>query len=486
MLPRVAVHPVDLAIVVAYLVGMVAVGYLVAGRVKAFTDFFLAGRALTTPILVCSLVSSYYGLDALFGDSGDASRDGAVVWFTYGRPYSLALLVAAFVLADRLKRIDALSISDLLALHYGRPAQIVGAVASFLYSLPILAIMGLAAMGQVIWGLPLWAGALLGTAVSLAYVGMGGFWADTLTDTVQFLIMCVSLAVALPFVMQAVGGFEGIRAALGDAALSPLGSTPPLYSAAFALTALSVLVEPLFYQRIIAAHDARAVRRAFLWGVLLWAAYDWATMAVGMAGGAMMTTGALSPETPRDQVLLRVVPMYLPIGLSGFFLGGCLATAMSTVDSYFLVAAGNLVYDIYRPLAAPDADDRTLIRYTRVALVVSGLACLLIGLYFERIKEAWNFMASVLTATLLVPVLAALFLPGRRAPLAGTLSTLGGLTAIAVFYVAFAVWGTPYAELETLRLHVAGFDVLREYALFFSLPVSALGYLLGARLGRCR
>lgn len=481
-----AVHPLDAIIVIAYLVGMMVVGYLVAGRIKVFADFFVAGRALTTPILVCSLVSSYYGLDALFGDSGDASRDGAVVWFTYGRPYSLALLVAALLLAGRLKRTQALSISDLLAAHYGRPAQITSAVASFLYSLPVLAIMGLAAMGEVIWGLPLWAGAVVGTGVSLAYVGMGGAWADILTDTVQFLIMCVSLAIALPFVMQTVGGFEGIRTVLGPEVLAPLGSTPLLYSASFALTALSVLVEPLFYQRIFAAHNARTVRRAFLWGILLWAAYDWATTAVGMAGGVMMATGALPANTPRDQVLLRVVPQYLPIGLSGFFLGGCLATAMSTVDSYFLVAAGNLVYDIYRPLAAPDADDRTLIRSTRIALLVSGLLCIAIALYFERIKEAWSFMATVLTSTLLVPVLAVLFRRRPCAPLAGTLSTLGGLVAVAAFYLVMGVWGTPDAALETLRLPVGDFDVLREYALFVALPVSALGYLAGAILGARR
>jgi solute:Na+ symporter, SSS family len=54
------IHPVDLGIIIAYLAGMVLVGYLVAGRIRWFTDFFLAGRALTTPILICTLVSSYY------------------------------------------------------------------------------------------------------------------------------------------------------------------------------------------------------------------------------------------------------------------------------------------------------------------------------------------------------------------------------------------------------------------------------------------
>ena len=140
-----ALHAVDLTIVAAYLAGMLLVGYLLAGRIQAFSDFFVARHGLTTPILIASIVSSYYGLDALFGDSGDASREGVVVWFTYGRPYTLALLLTAVLVARRLRRLDCLSLSDVLAHHYGRPAQVAGAIASFFYSLPILSIMGLAA-----------------------------------------------------------------------------------------------------------------------------------------------------------------------------------------------------------------------------------------------------------------------------------------------------------------------------------------------------
>jgi solute:Na+ symporter, SSS family len=480
-----ALHPVDLVIVALYLVAMIAVGFLLAGRVKVYQDFFLAGRSLTTPILICTLVSSYYGLDALFGDSGDASREGVVVWFTYGRPYTLALLVAALLLARRLRGRNALSLADLLGQHYGRSTQIAAAIASFFYALPVLAIMGLAAMAEVMFGVPLWLGACLGSAVSVVYVAMGGAWADVLTDTVQFAVMCVSLALALPYIMGAVGGFEGIRSVLGERAFVPLGTAPPLYTAAYALTALSVFVEPLFYQRMLAAHDTAAIRNAFLWGILLWAAYDWATTAVGMAGGALMASGVLPPDTPRDQVLLRLVPLYLPLGISGLFLGGCLATAMSTVDSYFLVAAGNLVYDIYRPLVRRDLDDRTLIRYTRGAMMLSAAACVVLGIYFERIKEAWAFTATILTSTLLVPTLASLFLPGRRVPLAGALATWGGLSAVVAVYAILHVWGAPDLDLETRRMDVAGITLLREYALFVAVPVSALGYLLGRVLGRC-
>jgi Na+/proline symporter len=183
---------------------------------------------------------------------------------------------------------------------------------------------------------------------------------------------------------------------------------------------------------------------------------------------------------------MRLVPLYLPVGLSGFFLGGILATAMSTVDSYLLLAAGNLVHDIYRPLVRPDADDATLSRYARISLVVSAGMCVLIALYFERIKEAWNFMATVLTSTLLVPVGAALLSRRRRPPLAGALSSWGGLLAVTAFFAVMHVWGMPYQELETRRLTVAGVDLLREYALFVALPVSAVGFVAGSMIGRPR
>jgi len=483
---RLPLHPVDLAVVALYVAATIAIGFVLAGRVKAYRDFFLAGRALTAPILVCTLVSSYYGLDALIGDSGDASREGVVVWFTYGRPYTLALLLAALVLAHRLRGLEALSLADLLGQRYGRSTQLAAAVASFVYALPVLAIMGLAAMGEVMFGLPLWLGASLGSALSVVYVAMGGAWADVLTDTVQFAVMCVSLAIALPYILDAVGGFEGIRNALGDEAFAPLGSAPALYTLAYALTAVSVLVEPLFYQRMLAAHDTATIRKAFLWGVLLWAAYDWATTAVGMAGGAMMASGMLPPDTPRDQVLLRLVPLYLPVGLSGLFVGGALAAAMATVDSYFLVAAGNVVYDIYRPLARRELDDRTLIRYTRGAMLLSAVMCVALGLYFERIKEAWAFTATILTSTLLVPTLTAVVLPLRAVPLAGALASWGGLAAVMLFYGVIDVWGAPDLDLETRRMELAGLTLLREYALFVAVPVSALGWAAGHVLGRRR
>ncbi|MGH7313359.1 MAG: hypothetical protein ACREJV_09305, partial [Candidatus Rokuibacteriota bacterium] len=87
-------------------------------------------------------------------------------------------------------------------------------------------------------------------------------------------------------------------------------------------------------------------------------------------------------------------------------------------------------------------------------------------------------------STLLVPTLASLFLPGRPVPLAGALASWGGLSAVLTFYAVIHVWGAPELDLETRRMAVGSVTLLREYALFAALPVSALGYLLGRGLGR--
>jgi Na+/proline symporter len=297
------IHPVDLGIIIAYLAGMVLVGYLVAGRIRWFTDFFLAGRALTTPILICTLVSSYYGLDALFGDSGDAAREGIVVWFIYGRPYTIALLVAALVVAQKFQGTGFLTISDVLAATYGRATQVAGGIASFLYALPILAMMGLAALGQVLFGLPLWVGAVVGSLVSVAYVAMGGFWADALTDVAQFTIMCVSLAVALPLILDGVGGFAGVRQALGPEPFSPLGTAPPLYTVAYALTAVSVPRRAA----VLPAHLRRARSSDHPQGLPLGCA-DLGSVRLGHDGGADGGSGAdEGRRAPAGGAVVRVV-----------------------------------------------------------------------------------------------------------------------------------------------------------------------------------
>lgn len=472
----------DFTVVGLYLLAMLAVGAAVARRIRGFDDFFVAGHRMTTPLLVCTLVSTYYGLDVLFGGSEVSYQEGLVAWFVYTRPYYVVILIAAFAVAPRLRRYPFRSLPDALGHFYGNGTRAVGAVASFFYALPFMAIMGIGVLLDLVLDVPYPLGVLLGATVALAYTLMGGLLADALTDTLQFVLMCVTLSVAATLTLRGLGGVEAMRETLPPSFFEPTGSYPAAVLIVFAGSALSVLVEPAFYQRIFAADRYRSVVVALLIGIVLWAAFDWIVTIMGMAAAA---TGV---ETDPTYALLTITLEALPIGLKGAFVAGVLATAMSTIDSYLLIAGGNLSYDLYRPLRQPQIDDRTLLRLTRWATALAAVVCVAMALFFRSIVSAWIFMSTLLTATVLVPLLAALYLRRPPRPAAGLASSITGLSVAVGFFVLVGAFGSFDPEWETViwRVSVGGVEVAlwQEYALLVALPASALAFVVGQRAGR--
>lgn len=481
-------HPIDWSVIALYVLLMMGMGAVLATRIKGFKDYFLAGGMLTTPILVCTLVSTYYELDVTFGTSESAYHYGVVAWTWLNRPYYVCIILAALFIAPRLKRMgDLMTLPDLLDRHYGRPTRVVGAAACFIYSLPITAIAGLTAMFVMLGWNP-FAAVTITVAICAVYTIMGGLWADAISDTIQFLLMCVSLAVAIPIAIDWVGGFSFVEALPVDPAsnaqlhLTPTGGLSPWLIAAWTIGALTVFVEPAFYQRIFAARSTRSVVGAMLLGILLWAAYDWGVTMIGMIGRAAVEKGLLDADLDGTHALMAVCMKTLPLGLKGLFIGGVLAAAMSSVDSYSLLASGNITYDIIRPLTRKPISDRALIRATRVGVFVVMAIAVLLSLAFDRITDAWTFMAGVLASVVLVPAMGAIFLNPRR--VAGLASAASGFAALAAFHVVVHTLGARDDEMESWKWTVGGFDVWREYAAVFALPFSCLGFSIGQVLGR--
>jgi SSS family solute:Na+ symporter len=478
---------VDYAIVAAYLVGMLALGAAVSTRIKAFKDYFLAGGALTTPLLVCTLVSSYYGLDVTFGTSETSFYYGIVAWFWYSLPYYVFIALAAFVIAPRLRRYgDAMTLSDVLEQHYGTPTRVVGALASFVYSAPIVAMAGMMTLMAYL-GLPVTWGMVAAIGVCAIYTVMGGLWADAISDTIQFVLMCVSLAIAIPIAVDWVGGWTFLNALPQDASgdvrhLAHHGGLNYWMLVAWSLTGLTVLVEPAFYQRVFAARDSRQVQRALLVGILLWASYDWGVTMIGLIARAAVESGLLSDGLEGREALLSVCMETLPLGLRGLFLGGVLAAAMSTIDSYSLLASGNVVYDIYRPIFDPRASDERLIRLARAGVFAVMLAAAVISLFFDRMRDTWQFMTSVMTSVVFVPVMGALF--SRPRPAAGLCGAVAGFAGLIAFYVLVFTQGVHDPEHEKHVWSFAGIQIWQDYAALCALPVSLAGFILGNHFGK--
>ena len=473
------VATIDYIIISLYLLGMIGVGLWFAKKHSDFEDFFLAGRSLTTPLLITTLISTYYGIDVLFGDSQLGFTNGVVAWFAYARPTYAFFLIAAFLLAHRLREEDFKSLPDILDKYYGKKTRYVGAVTSFIYSLPALSLYGFGMLGEVILGWEPIMGMLVLGGIALVYTITGGFWAVALTDSIQFVLMCVVLAMAFPFAMNLIGGFDSMIKVLEPSYFDTLGDMSIWLIIIYASTGLSILVEPTFYQRIFAAKSYKNVRNALVIGIFIWGSYDWIITILAMAAKVAVIQGTLPGDVAPDAALLTIMVAALPAGALGLFLAGVLSTEMSTLDSYCLVAGGNVAYDIYKPAFKPSATDQELIKTTRQGILLSWVLGFAMAISFDQMLGLWVFLASILISSVLAPILLGMYVPKFRKPLAGFLSSGLGLVSTVILNIYIMTNGVFDLDEETYIIHWFGIDFLQEFVMYITVPISLIGFFVG-------
>ena len=474
-----AISTIDYVIIALYLSGMVGVGLWFAKKHTDFDDFFLAGRSLTTPLLITTLISTYYGIDVLFGDSQLGFTDGVVAWFGYARPTYAFFLIAAFLLAQRLREENFKSLPDILDKYYGKKTRYVGAVTSFIYSLPALSLYGFGMLGDVILGWKPIVGMLVFGGIALVYTLTGGFWAVVLTDSIQFVMMCLVLAFAFPFAMNLIGGFNSMIDTLEPSYFDTMGDLSIWLIVIYASTGLSILVEPTFYQRIFAAKSYKSVRNALIIGIFIWGSYDWMITILAMSAKVGVLKGLLPGDVAPDAALLTIMVAALPAGALGLFIAGVLSTEMSTLDSYCLVAGGNVAYDIYKPALKPDATDTELIKTTRYGILLSWFLGFAMAVSFEQMLGLWVFLASILISSTLAPILLGIYIPNFRRPLAGFFSAGLGLLSTIILNIYIMIYGTFDPVDETYFVQWFGVDFLQEFIMYITIPISLIGFFAG-------
>ena len=178
MLENVSLHPVDWVLVALYFVAMLYVGIWFYRRVNEFEDYLIAGRALTLPLLVGTLMASYYCGMFFFADAGFIYAEGIVADVAYYPPYYFLLIVLTFFLITRLRLLGELSLPDVLGRFYGKLTRFFGAIGSFLYCIPVMQLMAVGVVFHVVLGWPLWLGALVGgdSPSSIPFWGDSGLW----------------------------------------------------------------------------------------------------------------------------------------------------------------------------------------------------------------------------------------------------------------------------------------------------------------------
>ncbi len=387
---------IDYIIILAYLAALIVLGILRRQKGdESPGSFILGGRMLTLPAFVATLVSSWYG--GILGIGEYSYLYGISTWLVFGVPYYIAALLFALFLAKRARQAEVLTIPDRLEAVYGRPTAVAGSVILFFMTLPAAYILMLSVLLQILFGWPLWVGAVLGTGFSVFYVHLGGFKAVVRTDLLQFGLMFAGFIVLFVFVVIDYGGFSFISSSVPETHLTWHGGNSGWYIAVWYVIALGTLIEPAFYQRCYAAKSPSVARNGILVSILFWIVFDFLTTSCGLYARALLPE--LNNPIASFPALAELV---LPVGLLGLFALALLATVMSTIDSYAFLAASTFSRDIvWRIFKIPE---NKITYYTRIGLILSAGMALIAALFFESVVDIWHDFGSVGTPALLVPL----------------------------------------------------------------------------------
>jgi len=416
----------------AYVAFLVAVSAMIRRQDKA-EDYLLAGRRVTMPVFVASLVSTWYG--GILGVGEYGYKHGLSNWLVFGVPYYVAALLFAFLIAAKARRTRQFTIPDQLLQSYGKLPAFVGSVVVFIMTAPAAYVLQIGILLHIAFGWPLTPALLAGTMFSIVYVIRGGLKGDLITDVAQFVLMFAGFAVLVGY-CAGHGGLDFIRAHVPVGHFAWHGGKPTGYVVAWYFIALGTLVEPAFYQRCYAARSERVARWGIVVSVLFWMVFDLLTTTAGLYARALLPDLA-DPVAAFPSLGKQVLPP-LPRGL---FVVSMLAVVMSTVDSYLFLGGMTLGRDIVWRIRG-GGDDRSVNRYTQVALVLTAALALVLALWFQSVVDIWHHLGSVGTPALMLPL--ALSFSERLRPRGGTATAMmlgGGGVALAWLIWPSLPWG---------------------------------------------
>jgi len=360
------------------------------------SSFLLAGRRLTLPAFVATLVSTWYG--GILGVGEYSFRHGISNWLVFGVPYYLAALLFALFIAKRARRTQLLSIPDQLEKAFGRTPALIGAGVVFVMTVPAAYVLMTGVLLQTIFGGSLLLWVVLGTLFSTVYVAFGGFRSVIRTDMLQFILMFSGFAMLFLVLVLNYGGLDFIRAHVPPEHLTWNGGLPVGSILVWYVIALAALVEPGFYQRCYAAKSESVARTGILVSILFWIVFDFLTTFTGLYARSLLPS-----DTPPLLSYPLLAAELLPPGLLGLFFLSMLAVIMSTVDSYSFLAAQTLGRDILaRKLNQLDHWKPNRIQW---GLLASALLAILIAMWKESAISIWHDLGAVGTPMLLLPML---------------------------------------------------------------------------------
>jgi solute:Na+ symporter, SSS family len=423
-------HPLDLAVLVAYLIGTVLFGAWFARSQRNVRDYFVSGKQVPWWAIMASVVATETSTVTFISVPGFAFGANftflqLVIGYMIGRVVVTLLFVPAYF------RGDLLTVYQLLGVRFGTAVKrLVSSIFLVTRSLAdgfrlfatglVLAALLLAvpgAGGDAAAGTPWFLGldprvsmlmlsVLIIGAATIIYTYLGGMAAVIWTDLVQLLVYLTGAALAaVLLVAQIPGGWQEVVAVGTEAGRFRLFDFTwdvtrsytfwsGVIGGAF-LTTATHGTDQLMVQRYLCSRSPADARKALLVsGAVVFAQFAGflligAMLYVYYTGYATVELAALTIDgrVQTDRLFPHFIVTHLPPGIVGLVTAAIFAAAMSTLSSSLNSSSAAATADFYMPLTGGQRSERHYLRVSRLLTALFGVVQITVALIAIRLSS---------------------------------------------------------------------------------------------------
>ena len=417
----------DYGIIICYIGLLVVAGIIGMRKAKNSDDYLVSGRSLPLPVFVAIISTVVIGGGATFGQATNGYNMGiSGMWMV--TMFGIGVVALGFLLSSKLSNLRVLTIGEMLKLRYNEKAQWISSIISTFYVI-MVSVTNTIALGVCIqtifgWSLPI--SIIFVSSVCLIYTLLGGMISISISDSIQFIIMTISIFfVLLPMGLSKVGGFSGMKAVLPETYFDPMDVGGMKIFSWFVLYTLGLMIGQDIWQRVFTAKSAKVAKQGTILGgiyTICWAA---ALAIIGMVAAVVLPN--ITPQNALSEVTLAVVPS----GLIGVVFAGIISAFMSTISGTIIASSTMIVNDIIH-FKNPS------IKTTRIIVVLNGIAVMLIAVIIGDVLKALETAYAILSGSIFIPVMAAFF--WKRANWQGAIASM--VVSAIVILVTLVIFGT--------------------------------------------
>lgn len=435
-------NALDILVVVAYFVATLAIGYWSGrGKRNSADAYFVSKRTLPWWAIGAAYVATGLNSEQLIGMNG--------MGYMIGLPLVNSYLIAIFVYTALIYcffpiylRNNIVTMPEYLGRRFDIRSQNVFTVlllVSYVFLSLAVVLYGGAKLFEIIYGVPVWLGALVLGTIAGIYTIYGGMSSMVNAAVLQFFLMMAAggLLFVLGFLQLPNGWSDIVEHAPGGFHLIQPTDYPvmPWHAVLFAFFNLQIFyscINQALVQRGFGARTEWDVRMAVIFALAFVLVRPFLEVFPGMMARALAYTGhqeyAVGPDEI-DNVYPMLIANLVPIGLKGLILVGILASVMSTISAFLNSISTLFTYDVYRKWINKTASDNTLVRVG----TISTFALIVFSVFYAPVigKLGGIFIYFQTASTYLAVPVATCFLFGmfwkRTTPTASLAVMIGGI-----------------------------------------------------------